>query len=48
MVTITIEDMINEGSISAYQAMKMGYRWEAIVTGGDALEIRNNWLKANR
>ena len=47
MSEITIEDMIIEGSITAFQAMKMGYQWNAVVTGGDALMIRNNWLQAN-
>ena len=38
--TVTIEQMIEEGSMTAKQAMEMGYRWEAVVTGGDALAIR--------
>ncbi|MFT5520140.1 MAG: hypothetical protein ACI9IA_000728 [Enterobacterales bacterium] len=46
MMTITIEDMINEGSLTPRQAMYMGYRWDAVVIGGDAFEIRENWLKS--
>lgn len=42
--TVTIEDMIVEGSMTAQQAMQMGYLWEAVVTGGDALAMRNAWL----
>jgi hypothetical protein len=45
MAEITIEDMIIEGSITASQALKMGYKWEAIVVGGDAMAIRKVWLK---
>jgi hypothetical protein len=45
-MTITIEDMINEGSLTPRQAMYMGYRWDAVVIGGDALDIREKWLKS--
>lgn len=44
--TVTIEQMIEEGSMTAKQAMEMGYRWEAVVTGGDALAMRQRWLQA--
>ena len=26
-------------------AMLMGYRWDVVVTGGDALAMRQRWLK---
>lgn len=42
---VTIEQMIVEGSMTAKQAMEMGYRWEAVVTGGDALAMRQQWLQ---
>lgn len=42
---MTIEDKINEGSLTPLEALRMGYRWEAVVTGGDPLAIRNDWLK---
>jgi hypothetical protein len=42
--TITIEQMIVEGSMTAKQAQDMGYCWDAVVTGGDALVMRQNWL----
>lgn len=42
----TIEDMISEGSMTALQALKMGYHWECVVSGGDALEMRQKWLKS--
>lgn len=41
---VTLEDMIAEGSLTALQAARMGYRWDAAITGGDALEIRQDWL----
>lgn len=43
--TVTIEQMIAEGSMTAKHAMEMGYRWEAVVTGGDALTMRQQWLQ---
>jgi hypothetical protein len=43
---VTIEDMIVEGSCTAEWAMRAGYRWEAIVVGGDALRKRQIWLDA--
>lgn len=45
-MAITIETMIIEGSCTALWAMKSGYRWDAIVCGGDALNKRNTWLAA--
>lgn len=42
---LTIEDMIAEGSMTAQDAMRMGYRWDAVVVGGDALAMRNAWLQ---
>ncbi|WP_293595614.1 MULTISPECIES: hypothetical protein [unclassified Polaromonas] len=44
MDTVTIEDMIIEGSCTAEWAMRAGYRWEALVVGGDALHKRQAWL----
>ena len=26
--------------------MYMGYRWDAVVIGGDALDVRKKWLKS--
>jgi len=46
MLTITIEDMIAEGSCSAQWAMQAGYRWDSIVIGGDAMAKRQKWLAA--
>ena len=46
MRTVTIEDMIIEGSCTAEWAMRAGYRWEALVVGGDALHKRQMWLAA--
>lgn len=43
--TVTIEQMIAEGSMTAKQAQEMGYRWEAVVTGDDALAMRQRWLQ---
>lgn len=43
---VTIEQMIVEGSCTAEWAMRAGYRWEALVIGGDALRKRQAWLKA--
>lgn len=45
MITTT-EDMVDEGSLTPLQAMKMGYGWDAVVIGGDALRIRQEWLKS--
>lgn len=45
-MTITIEDMIVEGSCTAEWAMRTGYRWDAQVIGGDALRKRQLWLDA--
>ena len=45
MSFVTVEDMINEGSLTPLQAQQMGLKWEAVVTGGDALEIRKAWLR---
>lgn len=42
---VTIEQMIVEGSMTAKQAQEMGYRWEAVVSGGDALTMRQRWLQ---
>lgn len=42
---VTIEKMIVEGSMTAKQAMTMGYRWDAVVIGGDALTMRQRWLQ---
>lgn len=48
-MAVTIEDMIVEGSMTAKQAMLMGYQWETVVIGGDALKMREAWLqKGNR
>lgn len=44
--TVTIEQMIAEGSMTTKQAMEMGFRWDAVVTGGDALAMRQRWLQA--
>lgn len=44
--SVTIEQMIEEGSMIAKQATEMGYLWEAVVTGGDALAMRQRWLQA--
>ena len=41
---VKIEDMIAEGSMTRQDAMLMGYRWDAVVTGGDALAMRKRWL----
>ena len=41
---VTIEQMINEGSCTAAWAQQAGYRWEAVVIGGDALAKREKWL----
>ncbi len=41
---VTIEDMINEGSITPAQVQNMGYRWDSLVVGGDAYKIRQQWL----
>lgn len=41
---VTIEQMICEGSCTAAWAQRAGYRWEAIVVGGDALAKRSQWL----
>lgn len=46
IMTVTIEDMIIEGSCTAEWAMKAGYRWESLVIGGDALRKRQAWLAA--
>lgn len=43
--TLKIEDMIAEGSMTRQDAMLMGYRWDAVVTGGDALAMRQRWLQ---
>lgn len=43
---VTIEQMIVEGSCTAEWAMRAGYRWEALVIGGDALRKRQAWLKS--
>ncbi|MFA0809508.1 hypothetical protein [Microbulbifer epialgicus] len=45
---ITIEDMITEGSLTPKQAYLMGYRWDSIVVGGDALEVRKKWLESQK
>lgn len=41
---VTIEQMICEGSCTAKWAQQNGYRWEAVVVGGDALAKREQWL----
>jgi len=41
---VTIEQMICEGSCTAAWAQRAGYRWEAVVVGGDALAKRKQWL----
>lgn len=41
---VTIEQMISEGSCTAAWAQRAGYRWEAVVVGGDALAKRSLWL----
>ena len=41
---VTIEQMILEGSCTAAWAQRSGYRWEALVVGGDALAKRQAWL----
>lgn len=43
--TVTIEQMIIEGSMTPKQAHDMGYRWNSVVTGGDALAMRERWLQ---
>lgn len=44
--TVTIEQMIIEGSCTAAWASSAGYRWDALVIGGDALAKRKRWLAA--
>ena len=44
MPRITTQRMIIEGSCTARWAMINGYRWDAVVIGGDALLNRNEWL----
>ncbi|EPP9374878.1 hypothetical protein PZF67_006619 [Pseudomonas aeruginosa] len=44
---VTIEQMILEGSCTAAWAQRSGYRWEALVVGGDALAKRQAWLASN-
>lgn len=43
-VRVTIEQMICEGSCTAKWAQQNGYRWDAVVVGGDALAKRQQWL----
>ncbi|MNR65935.1 hypothetical protein D3C85_1892010 [compost metagenome] len=43
---MTIEQMILKGSCTAAWAASAGYRWDALVIGGDELAKRNRWLAA--
>lgn len=44
MSEVTIEQMILEGSCTAAWAQQAGYKWEAVVVGGDAMAKRQKWL----
>ena len=44
MPTVTVEDMIVEGFCTAEWALRAGYRWDALVVGGDAFHKRQAWL----
>lgn len=43
---VTIEMMILEGSCTAAWAAQPGYKWDAVVIGGDALAMRMSWLES--
>lgn len=43
---VTIEMMILEGSCTAAWAARAGYKWNAVVIGGDALAKRMRWLES--
>lgn len=43
--TVIIEEMIAEGSMTLQDAVLMGYHWDAVVTGGDAVAMRQRWLQ---
>ncbi|MBV7547480.1 hypothetical protein KW849_14405 [Pseudomonas sp. PDM26] len=43
---VTIEQMILEGSCTTAWAANAGYKWDALVIGGDALAKRKWWLAA--
>lgn len=45
-MTVTIEQMILEGSCTAAWASSAGCKWEALIIGGDALKKRKQWLAA--
>jgi len=45
-IPVTIEQMILEGSCTAAWAARAGYKWDALVIGGDALARRKRWLAA--
>lgn len=43
---VMIEQMIPEGPCTAAWAASAGYRWDALMIGGDASATRKRWLAA--